>query len=30
MFLKDNPSLNMDSLIDLTAVDYPGNKKDLS
>ena len=27
MFLKDNPSLNMDSLIDLTAVDYPGNKK---
>ena len=27
MFFKDNPSLNMDSLIDLTAVDYPGNKK---
>ena len=27
MFLKDNPSLSMDSLIDLTAVDYPGNKK---
>ncbi|MBD23257.1 MAG: NADH-quinone oxidoreductase subunit C [Alphaproteobacteria bacterium] len=27
MFLRDNPSLNMESLIDITAVDYPGNKK---
>ena len=27
MFLKDNPSLNMESLIDITAVDYPGNEK---
>ena len=29
MFLRDNPSLNMESLIDITAVDYPGNKKGL-
>ena len=27
MFLRDNPSLNMESLIDITAVDYPGSKQ---
>ena len=27
MFLRDNPSLNMETLIDITAVDYPGNEK---
>ena len=27
MFLKDNPSISMESLIDITAIDYPGNEK---
>ena len=27
MFLRDNPSLNMESLIDITAIDYPGSEK---
>jgi len=27
MFLKDNPSISMESLIDLTAVDYPNQEK---
>ena len=27
MFLRDNPSLNMETLIDITAVDYPGSEK---
>ena len=27
MFLRDNPSLSMESLIDITAIDYPGNEK---
>ena len=27
MFLKDNPSLNVESLIDITAVDYPGESE---
>ena len=27
MFLKDNPSLSMESLIDLTAIDYPNQEK---
>ncbi|MFL2675737.1 MAG: NADH-quinone oxidoreductase subunit C [alpha proteobacterium MED-G10] len=27
MFLKDNPSISMESLIDLTAIDYPNQEK---
>ena len=27
MFLKDNPSISMESLIDITAIDYPANEK---
>ena len=27
MFLKDNPSISMESLIDLTAIDYPSQEK---
>jgi NADH-quinone oxidoreductase subunit C len=27
MFLRDNPSLSMESLIDITAIDYPGSEK---
>ena len=27
MFLKDNPSISMESLIDITAIDYPENQK---
>jgi len=27
MFLKDNPSISMESLIDITAIDYPGKEK---
>ena len=27
MFLKDNPSISMESLIDITAIDYPGDEK---
>ena len=27
MFLKDNPSISMESLIDITAIDYPENEK---
>jgi len=27
MFLKDNPSISMELLIDITAIDYPGNEK---
>lgn len=27
MFLKDNPSLSMETLIDITAIDYPGSEK---
>ena len=27
MFLKDNPSISMQSLIDLTAIDYPNQEK---
>ena len=27
MFLKDNPSISMESLIDITAIDYPGSEK---
>ena len=27
MFLRDNPSLSMESLIDITEIDYPGSEK---
>ena len=30
MFFKDNPSFNMHTLIDFTAVDYPNEEKRLS
>ena len=27
LFLKDNPSFNLDTLIDITAIDYPNETK---